>query len=251
MGRLVHKTAFITGGGSGIGAAAALLFAREGCGVAIGDRDVSAAHRIADEVNRAGGEAIVFELDVTREDSVRGAIAGTVSALGGLDVLYNNVGGSAVKDGPVTEASAEEFWRCINVDLFGTWLGCRHGIPELVRRGGGSVINTSSVLALIGSPNKDAYTAAKGAVAALTRSMAVEYAPHKIRVNAIAPGITRTPRVERLLAEDGVTARLAQGYLLGICEPIDIAHMALYLASDESRLTTGQVLSVDSGASIA
>jgi NAD(P)-dependent dehydrogenase (short-subunit alcohol dehydrogenase family) len=119
-----------------------------------------------------------------------------------------------------------------------------------MRRGGGSVINTSSILALMGSPNKDAYTAAKGAVAALTRSMAVEYAPHKIRVNAIAPGITRTPRVERLLAEDGVTARLAQGYLLGICEPIDIAHMALYLASDESRLVTGQVLSVDSGASI-
>jgi NAD(P)-dependent dehydrogenase (short-subunit alcohol dehydrogenase family) len=250
MDRLIHKTAFIAGGGGGIGAAAARLFASEGCSIAIGDRDATAARRIVEEIRSAGGQAIALELDVTREDSVRAAIEGAVSTFGGLDVLYNNVGGSAVNDGSVTEAPAEEFWRCINVDLFGTWLGCRHGIPELIRRGGGSVINTSSILALMGSPNKDAYTAAKGAVAALTRSMAVEYAPHKIRVNAIAPGITRTPRVEHLLAEDGVTARLAQGYLLGICEPIDIAYMALYLASDESRLTTGQTLSVDSGASI-
>ncbi|MFM0058358.1 SDR family oxidoreductase [Paraburkholderia phytofirmans] len=250
MNRLADKIAFIAGGAGGIGAAAAHLFAREGCQVAIGDRDFDAARRTVAAIKQEGGHAAAFPLDVTQEGSVRAAIGNAVEAFGGLDVLYNNVGGSSTKDAAVTEAPLEEFWRCINVDLFGTWLGCRHGIPELIKRGGGSVINTSSILALMGSPNKDAYTAAKGAVSALTRSMAVEYAPHKIRVNAIAPGITRTPRVERLLDEDGVTARLSENYLLGILEPIDIAQMALYLASDESRLTTGQILSVDSGASI-
>jgi NAD(P)-dependent dehydrogenase (short-subunit alcohol dehydrogenase family) len=249
--RLKDKIAFITGAGGGIGREAARLFAAEGARVAIAERDMEAAHAAVDSINTSGGRATAIEIDVTQDESVQRAIAKAVEAYGRLDILYNNAGGSSANDGPVTDAPLEEFWRCINVDLYGTWLCCRYGVRELIKAGGGSVINTSSVLALVGTKGKDAYSAAKGAVSALTRSMAVEYAPHKIRVNAIAPGITRTPRVEELLRSDGVTQTLTKGYLLGLIEPTDVARLALYLASDESRVTTGQIISVDSGVSIS
>jgi NAD(P)-dependent dehydrogenase (short-subunit alcohol dehydrogenase family) len=135
--------------------------------------------------------------------------------------------------------------------LWGTFLVCKHGIPALIENGGGSVINTSSNLAVMGINGRDCYTAAKGGVASITRSMAVEYAPHNIRVNAVAPAATRTERVKKLAeANDAIDAMVRQGQLLGWCEPVDIAYMALYLASDESRSTTGQVIPVDSGATI-
>jgi NAD(P)-dependent dehydrogenase (short-subunit alcohol dehydrogenase family) len=249
--RLRDKSVFISGAGGGIGRDAAQMFASEGAAVTVADRDFAAAEEVAGMIGKAGGRALALRLDVTQEESVKAAIAAAVGSFGRLDVLYNNVGGSSPADGPVTEAPIEEFHRCMNVDLFGTWLCCRYGVRELIKSGGGSVINMSSVLALVGTKGKHAYTAAKGAISALTRAMAVEYAPHKIRVNAIAPGITLTPRVERLLETDGVTSGLTAGYLLGLVAPRDVASLALYLASDESRVTTGQVISVDSGVSIS
>lgn len=251
MGRLAGKVAFITGAGGGIGRRAAELFAREGARIAVAERDEASGRATAQAVEEAGGKALFVRTDVTEEESVRAAIATTVEAFGALHVLYNNAGGSSLADGPVTECPADEFWRAIKLDLFGTWLVCRHGIPELIRSGGGSVVNASSVVAHMGWPGKDAYTAAKGGVAALTRSMAVEFAAQKVRVNAISPCITLTPRVREQLAALETTQKLAEQHLVGLADPQDVAMAALFLASDEAARTTGHILQVDSGLTIS
>jgi len=251
MGRLAGKVAFITGAGSGIGRRAAELFAREGARVAIAERDRTAGQETERLIAAAAGSALFVETDVTDEASVAAAIRATVERFGALHVLYNNAGGSTLADGPVTECPTDEFWRAIKLDLFGTWLVCRHGIPELVKAGGGSVINASSVVAHMGWPGKDAYTAAKGGVAALTRSMAVEFAQQKVRVNAISPCVTRTPRVVEQLGALETTQKLAEQHLVGLAEPEDVAMAALFLASDESARTTGHILQVDSGLTIS
>jgi NAD(P)-dependent dehydrogenase (short-subunit alcohol dehydrogenase family) len=250
MTRLASKTAFITGAGSGIGRAAAVLFAAEGAQVAVADIAVGGGEETVRRITAAGGEAVFIKTDVTEPDSVENAIRKTVEAFGKLDVLYNNAGGSTAMDGPVTEAPLEEFWRAIKLDLYGTFLGCRFGIPELIKAGGGSVINMASNVALMGFPGRDCYTASKGGIVSMTRSMAVEYAPYKIRVNAIAPATTRTERVVKLLEQDPDIARVTDAMLLGLIEPEDIAYMALYLAADESRITTGQIIPVDSGSTV-
>ncbi len=248
MARLKDKVAFITGGGSGIGRATAILFAREGAHVVIADLDAAAGEQSA---QLAGRGAIAIHTDVRDEDSVRVAIRSTVQHFGGLHVLHNNAGGSTPQDNNVVDAPIEEFWRVIKLDLFGTFLGCRVGIPEIVRSGGGSVINMSSNVALMGIAGRDCYTAAKGGVAAMTRSMAVEFAQQRVRVNAIAPSATMTDRVRKLMAGNTAIDKLANSHLLGLIEPPDIANMALFLASDESRMVTGQVYPVDSGVTIS
>ena len=248
MPRLAGKVAFITGAGTGIGRATAILLAREGAKVAVADIDAAAADETA---QLAGNEAIAILTDVTDPDSLKAAIRATVDKFGRLDVLHNNAGGSTAQDDTAVNAPIEEFWRAIKLDLFGTFLGCRFGIPELIKAGGGSVINMSSNVALMGVAGRDCYTAAKGGIAAITRSLAVAYAPQRVRVNAIAPSATMTDRVKRLIAGDAALTRLADSHLLGLIEPSDIANAALYLASDDSRMVTGQVLPVDSGVTIS
>jgi NAD(P)-dependent dehydrogenase (short-subunit alcohol dehydrogenase family) len=248
MPRLAGKVAFDTGAGSGIGRATAILFAREGARVAIADIDRAAGEETA---RLAGHAAVAIPTDVTDPESLQAAIRATVARFGRLDVLHNNAGGSTADDDTAVDAPIEEFWRAIKLDLFGTFLGCRFGIPELIRAGGGSVINMSSNVALMGVAGRDCYTAAKGGIAAITRSLAVAYAPQRIRVNAIAPSATMTDRVRRLIAGNAALTRLADSHLLGLIEPGDIASAALYLASDDSRMVTGQVLPVDSGVTIS
>ena len=248
MGRLEGKVAFITGAAAGIGRATAILFAREGARVVVADISVAAGE---DAAHLAGNGAIAIRTDVTEESSIQSAIRTTLDKFGRLDVLHNNAGGSTPQDNTVVDAPIEEFWRVIKLDLFGTFLGCRHGIPALIRSGGGSVINMSSNLALMGIHGRDCYTAAKGAIAALTRSLAVEFAPQRVRVNALAPSATMTERVRKLMAGNPAIEKLAQSHLLGLLEPEDVANAALYLASEESRMITGQIVSVDSGVTIS
>lgn len=248
MLRIEGKVALITGAGAGIGRATACLFAREGARVVVAEIDAAAGEETA---HLAGHGAIAIRTDVTDEDSVRACIQTAVRHFGRLDVLHNNAGGSTPQDGTVVDAPLEEFWRVIKLDLFGTFLGCRHGIPALAASGGGSVINMASNLAVMGIRGRDCYTAAKGGVAALTRSLAVEFASQGVRVNAIAPSATMTDRLKKLMAGNPEIDRLGQAHLLGLMEPDDIANAALFLASEESRRMTGHVLAVDSGVTIS
>src|ERR1700693_1480862 len=254
MARLAGKVAFITGGGRGIGRATPERCAEEGAKVVIAEIDVTSGEAAAQSARargkNSGGDAHFVHCDIREKANVEAAVAEAVKRFGGLHILHNNAGGSTLQDGPVTTAPEEEFWRVITLDLFGTFLCSKIGIPAMIKSGGGSIINMSSIVALKALPGRDCYTAAKGAIAALTRSMAVEYAAHKIRVNAIAPSVTLTDRVKKLLEGSKDIERLASTHLLGLGLPIHMANMAVYLASDEAEITTGQIMVVDSGATI-
>lgn len=251
MARLGGKVAFITGAASGIGRASAQLFAREGAKVALADIALEPAKTVAREIAASGGEAFAVHTDVTDAESVQRALAATAERFGALNVLYNNAGGSTLADGAATTVAIEEFWRVIGVDLFGTFLVCRFGIPYLAKAGGGSVINATSIVAMKGVPGMDCYTAAKGGIASLTRSLAVNYAAQKIRVNAVCPGFIATERAVRMAAAKSTNAGFAAKQPLGAGEPQDVAHAALFLASDDSRLTTGSIVYVDGGFAVA
>src|SRR6202047_3856011 len=251
MARLDGKVALITGAGTGIGRATARAMAAEGAKVVVAEINAEAGEQTAQIVAQAGGGCIAGAAGGTQEDSVRAAIDAAVQHYGGLHILHNNAGGSTPVDSTVVEVPIEEFWRAIRLDLFGTFLGCRFGIPAIIASGGGSVINMASNVALMGVAGRDCYTAAKGGIAAITRSMAVEFASQRVRVNAIAPSATMTERVRRLVAGNVALSKLADAHLLGLIEPQDIASMALFLASDDSRMITGQVYPVDSGVTIS
>lgn len=253
MARLSNKVALITGGGGGIGRATAERFAEEGAKVVVAELNETLGQTAAAAARakaKSGGDAVFVRCDVTDSASVTAAVAETIRRFGKLDTLHNNAGGATPADGRVTEAPEEEFWRAIKLDLFGTFLCSKVAIPEIAKAGGGSVINMSSVVALMAMPGRDCYTAAKGGISALTRSMAVEYAADRIRVNAIAPGVTLSDRVKKQLEGNPVTEELGRQHLLGLIEPIYIADLVVYLASDESARTTGQILPVDSGVTI-
>lgn len=249
MGRLAGKVAFVTGACGGIGRATCRRYIEEGARIVAADLDAAMlAETLAEAQAGQDGHAIVC--DITDADAVKQAMAETVARYGALHVLCNIAGGSSTADARITEAPEEEFWRVIRLDLYGTFLCCKHAIPHIAAAGGGSIVNTSSMAALMALTERDCYTAAKGGVASLTRSMAVEYAPDNIRVNAIAPGLVLTPRAERIMHEREEIRRLAEMHLLGPCRPLDIADMAVYLGSDEARVITGQIISVDSGVTI-
>lgn len=248
--RLSGKVAIITGAGSGIGRSAALRFAAEGARVVVAELVPERGKQTEQLVRDAGGECRFVECDVTDEDSVEAMVEDARQAYGCVDVVYNNAGGSRDADGAVHEVEVSEWWRTMQVDLFGTFLVCRHGVRTMLDRGaGGSVINTSSAAALVGvAPGRSCYSAAKAGVIGLTRAMAASYAGHGIRVNAIAPGGTATGRIVAAFARRGHSIPTGEGAgIPPLGQPEDIANVAVFLASDESRMITGQVLSVDGG----
>jgi NAD(P)-dependent dehydrogenase (short-subunit alcohol dehydrogenase family) len=249
MNRLKGKVALITGAGTGIGRATGRAMAAEGASVAIAEINAAAGEAVAQEIVATGGSCIAIPTNVTKEDSIRAAVERTVQHFGGLNVLHNNAGGSSPRDGSVIDVDLDEFWRVITLDLFGTFLGCRFGVPAIIASGGGSVINMTSSTALKGSPGIHCYVSAKGGVSALTRTMAVEFGPKKVRVNAIAPHTTLTDRVLNRIPPE-VMAAPEKSHLLGMMEPEDVAEMAVFLASDESKKVTGHIFPVDSGYTI-
>jgi NAD(P)-dependent dehydrogenase (short-subunit alcohol dehydrogenase family) len=247
MGRLDGKVVFVAGGTGGIGAVAAAVFAREGAKVAVAGRRIAEGERVAERIRVEGGEAIFVRTDVTEIHSVEESIRATVRRFGLLNVLFNNAGGSSNADGLVTEASLDEFWRVIKLDLFGTFLCCRFAIPEMIKAGGGSVINNASMVGIKGELRRDDYTAAKGGVIALTRSMAAEFVRSKVRVNAIAPGAVSTERILAMIEANPAAKKAVEVQPLGLIDPVEIAHAAVFLASEESRSITGEVLAISAG----
>jgi NAD(P)-dependent dehydrogenase (short-subunit alcohol dehydrogenase family) len=250
--------ALITGGGDGIGRAAALAFSREGAKVAIVEINAALGREAAELVGAQGGEALFIETDVTREESVRAAVEAAVARFGKLDTLFSCAGGSVPADKPVTELDLSVFEHTIGIDLKGTMLACKYAIPRIVAAGGGAVINMSSGAALRGARPAQVYTAAKGAIVALTRSMAGTYAKDNVRVNCICAGRIDTPRVRRTYGlpgrPGGVTdpqdsSGQVKIYPFWVGKPEDIANIALFLASDESRMITGAAIAADGGRS--
>ncbi|MCH9673592.1 MAG: SDR family oxidoreductase [Gammaproteobacteria bacterium] len=251
MGRLAGKVAIITGAGSGQGRAAAILFAREGARVVISDVDEAGGAATLASVHDARGEGLFHRADVSSASDVQALIQATSDRFEGIDILYNNaaVWSGNQKDNHVTDLSEENWDDILGVNLKGIFLVSKYGIPALIARGGGSVINTSSIAGIRGSRNRShAYSASKGGVISLTRAMAVTYARNQVRVNAICPGGVDTPMIATMMDTEQRAERFAASHPLGrMGQPDDIAHCALYLASDESAWVTGTVIPIDGG----
>ena len=256
--RLAGKVAFITGAGSGIARAASMLFAREGAKVGVVEIDRELGTATEALVCDSGGDAIFIETDVTREEAVKNAVAQTVARFGKLDVLYNCAGGSLPEDDYIPDVDLAVWDRTMKLDLFGLMLCCRHAIPQIVKAGGGSVVNMSSGAALRGASPAHIYTAAKGAVLSLTRALAGAYAKDNVRVNAICAGRIQTERITKTygtldtrgaVVDRQDPAARAKEYPFWVGQPEDIANIALFLASDESRMITGATIPADGGRS--
>ncbi len=247
MERLRGKRAIVTGAGSGIGRAMALRLAREGARVIVADVDEVAASAAAREI---GGEVLVRRTDVTSAEDVEALIGTAVDEWDGLDVMVNNAGIGVA--GTVTDTPEEDYERVMDVCLRGTFFGMRYAIPAIRDSGGGSVINLSSVAALVGIADRAVYSAAKGAILAITRAAAIDHVDEGVRINCIAPGTVDTPWIGRITAgyddpeeaRKNMQARQPHGRFV---TPEEIAAMAAYLASDESASVIGACMIVDGG----
>jgi NAD(P)-dependent dehydrogenase (short-subunit alcohol dehydrogenase family) len=251
--RLQDKVSVITGGASGMGRVAARMFAAEGARVVVADVTQQAAQSVVDEIAAAGGRAIAVVADVSKEPDARRMVDETIAAYGRIDVLYNNAGIMPESDHSVIDTSVEDWDRVMAVNVRGVFLGCKYAIPKMVEQGSGSIINISSFVALMGCSNpQDAYTASKGAVLALTRSLAVQFAPQGVRTNAILPGPVETPLLMDWLLKDeeAKRIRLARNPTGRFGKPEEIVYMAIYLASDESRWTNGAAMVLDGGITV-
>ena len=248
MPRLADKAALIMGATGGIGATCAEMFAAEGARVVVTGRRATEGEAVAQRIVDGGGDAAFIRCDVTDEASVERTVREAAERMGRLDVLVNNAGGSGNADGPVTTASLDEFWNKMRVDHFGAFLGCRFGITEMLRSGGGAVINMVSMAGFGNNTGgRAAYASAKAAVMNLTRTAAHAFVRQNVRVNGIAPAAAGTERIRAMLGRPEAKSAL-DGQPLGLIDTRDIGHAAIFLASDESRMITGHILPVHAGA---
>jgi len=248
MKRLDGKIALVTGGSSGIGRAAALAFAREGAKVVIADVLIEGSEETVQIIEKSGGQAIFFKTDVSKSDEVEALIKKTAETYGRLDCAFNNagVGGGRAATAKCTE---EEWDRVIEINLKGVWLCMKYEIQQMLKQAGGAIVNTASVAGLVGFQGTPAYVASKHGVVGLTKAAALEYATSGIRINAVCPGVIRTPMIDRIVAarpqmEEVYTAMHPVGRL---GEPEEIAEAVVWLCSDAASFVTGHAMVVDGG----
>ena len=250
MGRLDGKVAVITGAGGGMGREAAILFSEEGAKVCAADIDGALAEEVAAELN----DGLGVQVDVADGESVQAMYAATAERFGGIDVLYNNAGISPADDASILETEEDAWDRVQNVNTKGVFLCCKHGIPYLLERGGGSVINVASFVALVGAATSQiSYTASKGAVLSISRELGVQFARQGVRVNALCPGPVETPLLLRIFGDDPAAYERRRIHLpMGrLAKPREIVNAALFLASDEASYVNGATFLVDGGLTAA
>jgi len=251
--RLAEKVTIITGAGGGMGRVAAQMFAKEGAKIVVAEFGEAAGQETVDLIRTDGGEATFVKVDVSKEADAKAMVDHAVATYGRLDCLYNNAGVMPEADHSVIDTEVDVWDQVMAVNVRGVFLGCKYAIPAMEAAGGGSIVNIASFVALLGcSVPQDAYTASKGAVLSLTRSLAVQFGPKGIRSNAICPGPVETPMLmDWLLKDEGAKQlRLARNPTGRFGKPEEIVYMAMYLASDESRWTNGASLVVDGGITV-
>ena len=246
MGSLNDKVAIITGSGSGIGRAAAILFAREGAKVVVSDINEEHGNAVVEEINKAGGQAFFMKADTSKADDNRNLVEQTVVKYGALHIAVNNagIGGplSTVADYPI-----DGWQKVIDTNLSGVFYGLKYQIPAMLKSGGGSVVNIASILGAAGTKFSPAYVAAKHGVVGLTKAAALEYADQKIRVNSVGPGYIKTPMVMNALDEATLKAIVGLHPIGRLGESEEIAELILWLGSDKSSFVTGSYYPIDGG----
>ena len=248
MPDLKGKVAIVTGAASGIGRESALAFARAGAKVVAADITVDGGEETIRMIKDLGGEAVFVQVDVTKADEVKGMVEMAVATYGRLDFAHNNAGIEGIA-GPCVACTEENWDRTININLKGVFLCCKYEIPEMLKAGGGSIVNTSSVAGLVGFGGIPAYTASKHGVAGLTKTIALDYAKENIRCNAVCPGVIHTPMIDRFTGGDpaALEAMTATEPVGRLGKPEEIADAVVYLCSDEASFITGAAIPVDGG----
>jgi NAD(P)-dependent dehydrogenase (short-subunit alcohol dehydrogenase family) len=249
-GSLEGKTALVTGGGSGIGRAASLAYAKEGARVVVADVNVEGGEETVLMIKEAGGEAILVHADVSKPEDTQAMVDQAVEAFGSLDCAFNNAGIGGGRDRLLTADYLEEDWdRVISINLKGVWLCMKAEIPQMLKQGGGAIVNTASIAGLVGLTGTIAYVAAKHGVTGLTKAAAMEYAKSGIRVNAVCPGYIQTPLVQGIFDRiEGYRERVAARHPMDrLGEPEEIAQAVVWLSSDAASFVTGHNMPVDGG----
>lgn len=248
MKSLKDKVALVTGGSSGIGRAAALLFAREGAKVVVADIQVEGGEETVGMIKEAGGDAIFVKTDVSKSSDVKALINKTVEHYGRLDCAFNNAGVGS-RPAPIVDQEEEQWDRVININLKGVWLCMKYEVAQMLKQGGGTIVNTASVAGLVGLRNMTPYTASKFGVVGLSKTVALECTQANIRVNAVCPGVIHTPMVDRFTGGNpqALARVVAMGPVGRIGQPEEVAEAVVWLSSDAASFVTGHAMAIDGG----